>query len=357
MRLRVPRVYFACVLRIYCRQPSQLLLGFCCSTGLNNMHLRKFDLNLLVVFDVIMKERSIVGASERLSLSQSAVSHSLARLRKLVGDELFIRDTEGMCPTVRALELALPVQQALARIQSALGSEEEFVAERAARTFVIATSDYAGTLIVPRLVERIAAIAPDIDLYILPANRLDVIRQLDDGRIDLAIAWFAAVPERFGRTKLVDESDVFLVRRGHPLTIGELTVAGVFGYPHVVVDYLGNAERVTDGFFLERGVLRRVTVDRSVIEARHRFGGYGRIAVKVPAFCNVPSIVARTDLIASVPRRLAAELSAAHGLVPLEPPYDTVPVAVEAVWHQRMEPDPGVTWLRQQVESVAADLR
>jgi DNA-binding transcriptional LysR family regulator len=321
------------------------------------MHLRKFDLNLLVVFDVIMKERSIVAASERLSLSQSAVSHALGRMRKLVGDELFIRDTEGMVPTVRALELAVPVRQALARLETALGSEEEFVAERAARTFAIAASDYSCTLIVPRLVERMAKIAPDIDLYILSANRLDVIRQLDEGRIDLAIAWFATVPERFGRAKLVDENDVFLVRRGHPLTSSELTVAGVLGYPHVVVDYLGNAERVTDGFFLERGVLRRVTIDRSVIEASHRFGEYGRIAVKVPTFGNVPPIIARTDLIASVPRRLAAELSAIHGLVPLEPPYETMPVAVEAVWHQRTEPDPGVNWLRQQVEIVAAELR
>jgi DNA-binding transcriptional LysR family regulator len=322
------------------------------------MHLRKFDLNLLVVFDVIMKERSIVAASGRLNLSQSAVSHALGRMRKLVGDDLFIRDTEGMVPTSRALELAVPVRQALARIETALGSEEEeFVAERAARTFAIAASDYSCSLIVPRLVERMAKIAPDIDLYILPANRLDVIRQLDDGRIDLAIAWFAAVPERFGRAKLVDENDVFLVRKGHPLASGELTVAGVLGYPHVVVDYLGNAERLTDGFFLERGVLRRVFIDRSIIEAPTRFGEYGRIAVKVPAFCNVPPIIARTDLIASVPRRLAAELSATHGLVQLEPPYDTVPVAVEAVWHQRTEPDPGVTWLRQQVELAAADLR
>jgi DNA-binding transcriptional LysR family regulator len=320
------------------------------------MHLRKFDLNLLVVFDIIMKERSIVGASERLNLSQSAVSHSLGRMRKLVGDELFVRDTEGMCPTARALELAVPVQQALARIEAALGSEE-FVAERAARTFVIAASDYSCTLIVPRLVERMAKVAPDIDLYILPANRLDVIRQLDEGRIDLAIAWFAAVPERFGRAKLVDENDVFLVRKGHPLTTGEPTVAGVLCYPHVVVDYLGNAERLADGFFLERGVLRRVTIDRSVIEAPRRFGERGRISVKVPAFCNVPPIIARTDMIACVPRRLAAELSATHGLVLLEPPYDIPPVAVEAVWHQRTEPDPGVTWLRQQVESVAAELR
>ena len=77
----------------------------------------------------------------------------------------------------------------------------------------------------------------------------------------------------------------------------------------------------------------------------------------MPAFCNVPPIVARTELIACVPRRLAAELAASHGLVALEPPYDTPPVTVEAVWHQRMGPDPGVTWLRQEVESVAAELR
>jgi DNA-binding transcriptional LysR family regulator len=331
------------------------LPGFVCSRVLNILHLHKFDLNLLVTFDVIMKERSIAGASERLSLSQSAVSHALGRLRKLVEDELFVREADGMRPTARALQLAAPFARALNGIEAALTSQD-FNPEHAARTFVIAASDYSCTLIIPELVARLARTAPLIDIYVVSLNGLDVIRQLDERRIDMAIAWFAAVPERLGRAKLLDETYVFIVRAGHPLAAGELTVARVLGFPHVVIDYLGNAERLTDGFFSERGVLRRVHMDRAVIEAPQRSEKHGRVAIKVPSFSNAASVVMRTDMVASIPKRLAKGMLAAHDLIVLDPPFDNSPIAVEAVWPRRAATDPAGEWLRKQVELTAANL-
>jgi len=319
------------------------------------MRLRRLDLNLLVVFDVIMKERSIASAAERLHLSQSALSHALARFRKAMRDELFIREGGAMWPTARAVALAPIVQQALDSIVGAL-EPAAFVPARAARTFTIAASDYSCVVLVPRLVEAIARAAADIDLYVVPANRLDVIRQIDDGRVDLAIGWFGAVPARFGRVELFDEDYVFVVRTGHPLLSGELTPERALGFPHVVVDYTGNEEHLIDGFLAERGVLRRVHVEQAVLAAPRRPARQPRIAVKVPTFSNVADLVARTDMVASLPRRLAGDAQGSHRVAALEPPFATVPVAIEALWHWRTESDAGVVWLREQVKEVAASI-
>src|SRR5580704_3076705 len=142
------------------------------------MKIRNFDLNLLIVFDAVFEEQSIAAASERLSLSQSAVSHALRRLRTALSDELFVREADGMRPTPKARQFAIPVKGALDRLASALGGEP-FDPARAIRSFSIGASDYATTTIIPRLVESVARTAPSVDISILPANRLDMIRQLD----------------------------------------------------------------------------------------------------------------------------------------------------------------------------------
>ena len=322
---------------------------------MNVTKLRRLDLNLLVVFDVIMKERSIASAAKRLQLSQSALSHALARFRKVMRDQLFIREGGAMWPTARAVALAPIVRQALDSIVSAL-EPAAFVPAHAARTFTIGASDYSCIVLVPRLVEAIAKAAPDIDLCVVPANRLDVIRQVDDGRVDLAIGWFGAVPARFGRITLFDEDYVFVVRTGHPLLSGELTPERALGFPHVVVDYTGNEEHLIDGFLAERGVLRRVHVEQAILAASRHPGRQPRIAVKVPTFGSVADLVARTDMVATLPRRLAGDAQGLHRVSALEPPFPIVPVAIEALWHWRTESDAGVVWLREQIKAVAASI-
>jgi DNA-binding transcriptional LysR family regulator len=323
---------------------------------MNTMHLRNFDLNLLVVFDAVFRERTIAAASVRLNLSQSAISHALGRLRRRVGDELFVREANGMRPTAKALELARPVQRGLARIQAALAAEE-FVPEQSTRTFVVAASDYCCSIVIPQLVARLASAAPSVDLAVLPLNRDDVIEQLDECAVDVAIGWWAAVPERFGRSKLMTEDLLLVVRKNHPLASGEPDADRVLGYHHVVVNYIGSDEGLVDGFLSERGVLRRVHMELAALEAPQRLGRDVRIAVRVPNFSCVPEILLRTELVASLPRRLAQRFSSHDELVSVPSPFEASPVTVEVIWHRQCEADRGVIWLRRQIEAATESLR
>jgi DNA-binding transcriptional LysR family regulator len=316
------------------------------------MQLRNFDLNLLVVFDAVLKERTIAAASVRLSLSQSAISHALSRLRRSVGDELFVREANRMRPTPKALELARPVQKALARIRSALAAEE-FKPETSTRTFIVAASDYFCSLLLAPLLARIAAAAPSVDLAIVPLNRDNVIEELDECMVDIAVGWWGAVPERFGRSRLLREDLVLVARKGHPLVDGDVTPGRVLEYGHVVVNYRGSDDGLVDGFVSERGVLRRVHVELAALEAPQRLGREARIAVRVPTFSCVPDLLLRTELVASMPRRLAQRFATQLDLVSIASPFESNTVAVEAIWHRQCEADKGVTWLRGQIESTS----
>jgi DNA-binding transcriptional LysR family regulator len=317
------------------------------------MQLRNFDLNLLVVFEAIFDEGSIAAASDRLSLSQSAVSHALGRLRRALSDELFVRDADGMQPTAKARQCAIPIKSALDRLASTLGGEP-FVAGRAIRSFSIGASDYATTTIIPGLVRRAASVAPLVDVYVVPANREDMIRQLDEGHLDMAVGWFATVPERFGRTKLLEEESVFVVRCGHPLTAGVPTMERVLEFRHVVVNFLGSRSGLMDGFLPERGVLRRVHMEVAALEAPQRLGKDARIAVSVPHFWCLPPILADCDMIASVPRALAIEFVKRFGLAMVPDPGGSDRVAVEAIWDRQQETDPAMVWLRTEISAAAA---
>jgi DNA-binding transcriptional LysR family regulator len=319
------------------------------------MQLRNLDLNLLIVFDAVFEEHSIAAASERLSLSQSAVSHALRRLRRALADDLFVRETDGMRPTPKARQLAIPIRSALDRLASALGGEP-FDPARAIRSFSIGASDYATTTIVPRLVESVASAAPSVDIYIVPANRVDMIRQLDEGNIDIAVGWFATVPERFGRTKLLDEDSVFVVRPGHPLTSEIPTIERVLNFHHVAVNFLGSDAGLVDGFLPERGVLRRVHMEVAALEAPQRLGKDARIAVSVPHFWCMPPILARSDMVASVPRALAIEFVKRFELVIIPDPGESNRIPIEAIWDRQQETDPAMSWLRAEISAAAARL-
>ena len=319
------------------------------------MQMRNFDLNLLTVFDAVFEEHSIAAASVRLSLSQSAVSHALRRLRTALSDELFVRQADGMWPTAKARQIAIPVKSALGRISSALGGGA-FDPVQAIRSFAIGASDYAATTIIPRLVERVAMGAPFVDLHVVPANQVDMVRQLEEGNIDLALGRFATVSERFGRAKLLDEDCVFVVRAGHALTAEVPTLERLLDFHHVAVNLFGSNVGLVDGYLPERGVLRRVHMDVVALEAPQRFGKGARIAVWVPHFWCLPPILSNCDMIASVPRRLASEFVQRFGLVEIPDPRGPSTVAVEAIWDRQKETDPAITWLRAQILSAAATL-
>ena len=197
--------------------------------------LRMIDLNLFRVFDAMMLHRSVRKASQVLSVTPSAVSHALSRLRQSIGDELFIPTESGMQPTQRALQLASGVREGLEKLEWALTRKEAVPAETP-RTFRIGATDYPCMVVLPSLVKRLAKSAPKVDLRVFPSNRIELVRQLEKGRADLVIGSFTELPAGISRTRLLREDEVITVRTGHPLTRGRMTKERLVEFPHVVVE-------------------------------------------------------------------------------------------------------------------------
>jgi DNA-binding transcriptional LysR family regulator len=314
--------------------------------------IRKIDLNLFKVFDAILQNRSVSGAARELGVTPSAVSHALARLRYALDDELFIAGDAGMAPTARALALAPGIRQGLGQFATAVEAKP-FAPARSERVFRIAATDFVSVFVLPPLIARIVQSAPHVELRVFPFSRLDVVRHLDEGRLDLALGWFGEVPERMARATIMEEREAIVVRAGHPLTEGKITKERLFAFPHIVVELTGTAEMALDGFLDERGVARRVWIERLLIEmADDDHGLVGRVAVSVPHYAAVAPILRQTDLVATLPRRLAQRAAAQEALVVLDLPYEPLAVPVEAIWHRRTERDSGVRWLMDEVKAA-----
>jgi DNA-binding transcriptional LysR family regulator len=316
------------------------------------IQIRRIDLNLFRVFDAIMHHRSVTKAAQALSVTPSAISHALSRLRQTIGDELFVPSGSGMQPTARALELALDVREGLEKFQLALMAKP-FVPAEAVRTFRIAASDQGSVLILPALVKRLAESAPNIDLRVFPLNRLDVVRQLESDQVDLLIGWFGRLPDAIRRSKLYQDQEAIVVRAGHPLTQCKVTKERLFEFPHVVVELTGTEENDRDGFMDEDGVW----IERAFLEFQGEIVNLvGRAAVCVPYFAAVAPLLQVTDMVATLPRRLALWLIAQTPIVLLDLPYQPRAVDVEMVWHQRANRDNGFQWLRHELASSVADV-
>lgn len=309
------------------------------------MSLHRIDLNLLRVFEVILKHRSVTAAAKELGVTPSAISHALSRLRQTLGDELFVYGESGMEPTARALELAPGIQGGLEQIADAI-SIRPFLPSQSTRTFRIAATDYTTISVLTGLVSRLNRAAPAVDLRIFPCNRTDLVRHLDDGRLDLVIGWFGDLPDRMKRVTLLEEKEAVVVRPGHPLTEGAITKERLFAFPYVVVELTGTDEQDIDGFFDDRGVWRRIWIDRLLIETdQEEDDAVAHIAVTVPHYAAIPDMLQATDMVATLPERLALRAVELGRLTMLQLPYEPLTVPVEAVWHNRSTRDSGIQWL------------
>ena len=320
------------------------------------MQIRRIDLNLFRVFDAVMQQRSVTKAAQALSVTPSAISHALSRLRQTIGDELFVPYGSGVEPTPRALELASDVREGLQSFQLALMTRP-FVPKEAIRTFRIAASDQTSVVILPVLVRRLAKSAPNVDLRVFPLNRLDAVRQLECKQVDLLIGWFGSLPDGIRRSRLYQEQESIVVRAGHPLTKGKVTRERLFEFPHVVVELTGTEEAERDGFMDEAGVARRVWIERALLEFQDETVDLvGRAAVCVPYFAAVVPLLQVTDMVATLPRRLALSLVSQTPIVLLDLPYPPITVDVEMVWHQMADRDEGCQWLRNELALSSADI-
>jgi DNA-binding transcriptional LysR family regulator len=291
------------------------------------MNLYNFELNLLVAFDALLEERSVTDAAERLGLSQPAMSNALARLRRLIGDPLFVRTSEGMAPTPRAQEIAEPIRQALNHIQHALQQQRAFTPAAAERTFTLATTDYAELVLLPRLMEKLAMDAPGVNLTVVAVGSAVPKAGLESGRIDVALGRFREVPPGVRAQTLFHERFVCVVRTDHPDVGKQLTLKQFTTLPHVLVSTQGTSPGVVDEALARQGLQRRV-------------------ALWAPHFLIIPIVVAQTNLIATLSERVARFFAEFLPLRILTAPVRLSPYPVSQLWHERTHHDPAQQWLR-----------
>lgn len=311
------------------------------------------DLNLLRVFDVMLEERSVTRAGARLGLTQSAVSHALNRLRYALRDELFVRGPTGMQPTPRAIEMGPQVHAALEQLQAAL-APADFSPATSERRFALAAGTYACAVLAPRLVARMAAEAPLAELAI-GQHGFDAFERLDAHRLDFLVGGVLAAPPRFTREIIMTEHLAWVVRAGHPLAqLKRVELTDLVSVPHVVIaPGLPGAPEESD----RRGLVTRQSwEDSGAFEAALAAEGLvRRIGVSVPDTYSALAVVAQSDMVTLIPRRLAL-LSEQGGRVKLiEPPYESPTVDVTLVCLRERLVEPAMAWMLDLIRRTAAE--
>ena len=296
-------------------------------------NLSAVDLNLLVVFDALMQERNVTRAARQLALSQPAVSHALARLRHMLRDELFVRSPKGMVPTPRAEQIAGAVRHAMEELQRAL-EEEEFDPAKATRTFRVAVDNYSAIVLTAPLAARVAKLAPNISLEFQPSGTLDLADVFDRGLLDLALGFLMEPAERFGHRKLLGDGLVVLMGKDHPAASArKLTPEKFAALAHLDV----SSSRYTMAF-VENALKRNKLVRR--------------IAVRAPLL-SAGSMLASSDSIAVLPRRIAQALMRFYPLVSRDLPFVSPAVETEMLWPRWLDGVPAHRWFRKMVELTA----
>jgi len=300
--------------------------------GTSSVKWGAIDLNLLVVFDAVMQERSVTRAGNRLGLSQPAMSHALARLRHMLKDELFIRSPKGMIPTPRAEQLALPVRRALDELQHSF-EPTQFDPSKATRTFQVAVDNYAAVVLVGPLASRIIKIAPGVTLEFRPSGTLNLPDLLDRGEIDLAIGPFAEQGERFSRQPLLQDDFVVVLRKNHPAAVErDLSMEKFAALPHLEISSVGHA---TD--FIDHALARRKLTRR--------------IGLSAP-FLSAVRILLASDMVSIFRRRVAEELVRYRPLVIRPLPHSSPTMETAMIWHRRLDHQQAHRWLREMVREI-----
>ena len=292
---------------------------------MNDIDLTRLDLNLLVTFEVLMTEGNVTRAAQRLGRTQSAVSHSLARLREQVGDPLMIKMGRGMEPSPFALQLIEDVRPILRSIQRVVAPPEPFDPATSKRILRLAIADFAPTLL-PTVLARVHREAPGLAIeWTMPGPQ--TVTAVAEGQIDMALlASAVATPEGVVRQSAGELHSFTFARKNHP-AIASWGAAAWTQWPHIQV-LLGERLKSIVEVATERNQLKRT------------------IGAWIPHFSHVPALLASTDLLATMTPLVVEGAIERFGLCALEPPVSVPPRPLSFVWSFRLANDPGSRWIR-----------
>ncbi|WP_017300274.1 LysR family transcriptional regulator [Nodosilinea nodulosa] len=306
-------------------------------TNIHHINLAGLDLNLLVVFDALIAAGSVTRAGERLGLSQPATSNALARLRRLTGDDLFVRTAAGLRPTPRALALAQQLSPVLRQIQGALLEDVTFDPATSDRVFAIGMSDYVEFTLLPRLMQRLQSVAPGVSLQIRSGDRQALFALLDEGAIDIACGLFPEAVPWHQEQPLFQETYLCAARPGHPSLGDALSLDNYLALPHLLVSVKEDRVGRVDNLLAKQGLKRQV-------------------ALSVPHFLAAPFVLAQTDLIATLARRVALGFAQTQPLKLLPLPFELEGFSIAMRWHRSSQSSPPAQWLRSLIGEVAQTL-
>jgi DNA-binding transcriptional LysR family regulator len=285
------------------------------------------DLNLLVVFSQLYQDRKVSLAAQNLGLSQPTVSAALARLRKMMNDELFVRTARGMQPTPLAERIAAPLGRSLADIRHTLATQAGFDASTATRQFSLAMTDIGEFHFLPRLVATLEEAAPQLSISTVRGAAVNLKFEMEAGRIDLALGFLPDLVTGFHRRVLFTQRYVCLYRRGHPMAEWPTDRAAYAAYQHAVVISAGtghgHAEQV-----VERSGLNRF------------------VRLRVPHYVALADVLEATDLVATVPEAFAQRSVKHFDLAYSAHPIELPPIEIALYWHTKYQRDLSNRWMR-----------
>lgn len=292
-----------------------------------------FDLNLLRVFEIVMRERSVTKAAVVLGRTQSAISHSINKLRYMFKDELFTRDGGSMRPTPRALELLVDFADPLAALRAAMGRYQTFDPSETKRNFRIGLTDYHSFLLLPRFIQEFAKQAPEATLNVIPVTAAEVADLIHSRQLDCAlIGSFIQDDPSLVKTELGEDRLLCAVWSGSRLAKGPLTLDRYLAASHVQISSDGLSEGLADIALQKRGLSRRVVAT---------FSNY----------LMMPWVVRGTELLTHCGDNMVQLLEDGSEITLLQPPLPIPNVAVYLISHRLVITDPAIIWLKAFIET------
>ncbi|MDP3668937.1 MAG: LysR family transcriptional regulator [Telluria sp.] len=291
------------------------------------MELKDVDLNLLLVFHQLLMERRVSRVAEKLGLSQPAISNALNRLRRLLGDELFLRTSKGMEPTPYAIQLAEPIAYALSTIHNSLNQRASFDPATSERRFTAGMTDIGEIYFLPKLMDALARVAPHVSVSTVRNTAVNLRDEMEAGHVDIAMGLLPQLKSGFFQRRLFRQRYVCMFREGHALDKPQITLKQFSDAEHVVVVAAGTGHSMVDESIERKGIHRNVKLT-------------------VPHFVAVGHILSTSDMIATVPERYARECAKPFGLKYVTHPVMLPEIGINVFWHAKYHKEPGNQWLR-----------
>lgn len=301
------------------------------------MSLRRIDLNLLVVFDSLIQERSITKTADKLAMSQPAVSHALSRLRSQLEDPLLVRSGNTMQASPRAIELHELLHPSLLAIEHALEKRPAFDPSESQSEFTVATTDYVETLLLPKILKILNKQAPGIRLHTRNLASSRPFDEIEDGVVDLVLCRAGKHPKSLRSKPLLQDHFLSAMAKSNPLASKRLTIKRYLNADHLLVSPESNRKAIVDKVLAQQGKKRK-------------------IAAIVPHFLVAPPAIAETNLIVTAPARVLETIGQQQGLHITATPIALAPFTISMLWHQRNDGDKGLMWLRQTILNVTKTL-